>query len=84
MGLGVNNEMFLQVQVVTKYVTYRGVPPDVLDFVEERLVWLISEADNAEMRGLLRTVLHDYQKGLIAVAFKAGKPVTLRTSNIAQ
>lgn len=69
----------------TSFVMHRslhaGDKKNVIDYSEKRLLRLAKRARDEQQRLVIMTMLHDYKRGDIAIAWRAGNPVFIRVSH---
>lgn len=53
---------------------------NLFDYTEHRLKLYITQTQDEQQKATLKQVLADYKKGLVAVAWKAGKPVWINVT----
>ncbi|NBW13036.1 MAG: hypothetical protein EBR82_33955 [Caulobacteraceae bacterium] len=53
---------------------------NLFDYTEHRLKLYITQTQDEQQKATLKQVLNDYKKGLVAVAWKAGKPVWINVT----
>lgn len=59
---------------------FDGIQHKIIDYTEHRLLRYAADVTDQQQKLVLMAMVHDYRAGLIAIAWKRGRPMYLRVT----